>query len=444
MQAAFVAARAPVAPQPRQRAVSSRTGSVAARPSRASRQSMRLRAQDENAEQEPAFALAPSKPKSPTGEMAAYYLQMQPHLFREAVATAFQRIADARAEEARAEQEQADAAAAAAAAGDKAGGDAEVVLYRRMAEVKRMEQMLAIEDLMYICILEKFQEIGVDMLPRVEPIEESTATLRALTEGVHSREAIDMVKEHVLAVLGPASMAFSNTMIKMSKLQAAQVYAASIMFGYFLRRVDKRFQLAKQLGMLPDSREDAVARLERLFAQADEVEESTDPDTAQPAEPLDADQAQPSTSYSGSGGQAEGSGGGSGLVRRQKSALRRYVESFDQETMLQTARLVTMESAQLTERQTKALFGDIQALQRDMQEAVGQDASSMEEIMARVQQAVADGKVESITLTVGTQRRAVLEAVAYGCFLRDVESWVDSEWEQLLTPVAAAASAGEA
>lgn len=33
---------------------------------------------------------APSKPKSPAGEMAAYYLQMQPHLFREAVATAFQ------------------------------------------------------------------------------------------------------------------------------------------------------------------------------------------------------------------------------------------------------------------------------------------------------------------------------------------------------------------
>jgi hypothetical protein len=84
---------------------------------------------------------------------------------------------------------------------------------------------------------------------------------------VHSREAIDMVKEHVLAVLGPASMAFSNTMIKMSKLQAAQVYAASIMFGYFLRRVDTRFQLAQQLGVLPQSREDAVARLERLFAQ---------------------------------------------------------------------------------------------------------------------------------------------------------------------------------
>jgi hypothetical protein len=294
--------------------------------------------------------------------------------------------------------------------------------------------MLAIEDLMYICILEKFQEIGVDMLPRVEPIEEGTSTLKALTEGVHSREAIDMVKEHVLAVLGPASMAFSNTMIKMSKLQAAQVYAASIMFGYFLRRVDKRFQLAKQLGVLPESKEDAVERLERLFHMADEVEGSVDPDAAQPVEPRS--EGEPSTSYSSSSSAAEQQ---AGLARRPKSALRRYVESFDQETMMETARLVTLESATLTERQTQALFGDIKALQRNMQDAVGQDAGSMEEIIQRVQEAVKDGRVESVVMTVGTQRRAVLEAVAYGCFLRDVESWVDTEYE-LLTPVSAAAS----
>ena len=100
-----------------------------------------------------------------------------------------------------------------------------------------------------------------------------------------------------------------------------------------------------------------------------------------------------------------------------------------------------MESAQLTERQTQALFGDIKGLQRDMQEAVGQDASSMEEIMARVREAVAEGKVESVVMTVGTQRRAVLEAVAYGCFLRDVERWVDSEYE-LLTPINASGAGG--
>ena len=53
---------------------------------------------------------------------------------------------------------------------------------------------------------------------------------------------------------------------------------------------------------------------------------------------------------------------------------------------------------------------------------------------------MADDKVESVVVTVGTQRRAVLEAVAYGCFLRDVESWVDGDYAALLTPVTPAAA----
>lgn len=92
-----------------------------------------------------------------------------------------------------------------------------------MAEVQRAERGRAVEDLMYVCILGKFRDLGVDMLPRIEEVQESSDTLRALTEGVHSREALDMVKEHVLGVLGPASMAYAATKIKMSALQAAQV-----------------------------------------------------------------------------------------------------------------------------------------------------------------------------------------------------------------------------
>lgn len=51
-----------------------------------------------------------------------------------------------------------------------------------------------------------------------------------------------------------------------------QVYAASVMFGYFLRRVDKRFQLEAALGVISSTggTEEAVARLERLFAQVRE------------------------------------------------------------------------------------------------------------------------------------------------------------------------------
>jgi hypothetical protein len=69
-----------------------------------------------------------------------------------------------------------------------------------------------------------------------------------------------------------------------------------------------------------------------------------------------------------------------------------------------------------------------------LQAAVGTDASSMEDVMQRMAKAVESDKVQTLTMTVGTQRRAVLEAVAFGTFLRDVETWVDGEYA-LLTPL---------
>lgn len=39
------------------------------------------------------------------------------------------------------------------------------------------------------------------------------------------------------------------------------------MFGYFVRKVDMRFQLERSLGLLESDASDAVQRLERLFAQ---------------------------------------------------------------------------------------------------------------------------------------------------------------------------------
>ncbi len=60
---------------------------------------------------------------------------------------------------------------------------------RRMEELKRSEQRATVEDLMYASVLERFVELGVPMLPRVESIVESPGDLKALTEGVHSREA---------------------------------------------------------------------------------------------------------------------------------------------------------------------------------------------------------------------------------------------------------------
>ena len=61
--------------------------------------------------------------------------------------------------------------------------------------------------------------------------------------------------------------------------------------------------------------------------------------------------------------------------------------------------------------------------------------------LLQLQDAVAKDEVESLNITVGTQRRAVLEAVAFGTFLRDVESYVDGEY-QLLTPLSSAPKKG--
>ena len=50
---------------------------------------------------------------------------------------------------------------------------------------------------------------------------------------------------------------------------------------------------------------------------------------------------------------------------------------------------------------------------------------------------VANNDVETLTLPYAAQRRLVLEAVAFGSFLRDAESQVEFKDERLLTPTSA-------
>ena len=332
-------------------------------------------------------SIAPVKLESPTGEFLTYMLQEQPELFDSAVEQQLEKLVKDKEDQ----QEKED---------DDKGTSTDLVLYRRMGEVKAAERKAAVLDIMYACIVQNFVRIGVTLLPKLDGlVDAAPVDLNALTQGVHTPEALEMVKDHLRSVLG-GQEAFSNVMVKMSKLQAAQVYIASTMFGYFLRRVDKRFQLEKAMGTLPESREEAVARLERLFNQTLDVEE---------------------------GGESEASGMG-----ETQTTLRQYVESFDQQTLAETAQMVTQEAATITERQVGSVFGNLMELQMEMMKVVGEDAQSAEELMGRVQKAVEAGSVQSLSMTYGSLRRVVLEAVAFGSFLRDTESYVDSEYG--LTP----------
>merc|ERR1711907_565392 len=107
---------------------------------------------------------------------------------------------------------------------------------------------------------------------------------------------------------------------------------------------------------------------------------------------------------------------------KPKSKLQEYIETFDQQTLQETAQILSLEGSTLVERQTRGLFGDINELQEEIKRALGGGPwggesdvlSNPEDLMLRLQEVIASGEVKSLTLTVAAQRRVVLEAVAFG------------------------------
>merc|ERR1719515_141100 len=349
--------------------------------------------------------------------MLSYYLSEQPHLFQDAVDEQL-RLLETEKEEAKEKKQE---------KGDKEKTDpSELVLYQRMEEVRDLEMTRNLEDLMYFAVVERFTSLGVSMLSPLNDIVDidGNSDLENLTKGVHSVESLEMVRSHLMQVLsGPAGSPPPNlnSVLKISKLQAAQVYAASVMFGYFLRRVDARFQLEKAMGLLNEVNSDAVERLESIFGQASAAE-SWDEDAESFVQ-----------------ARAEESAAASDNLPREKpkSKLQEYIETFDQQTLQETAQILSKEGSTLVERQTRGLFGDINELQEEIKNALGGDGpdvlSSPEDLLLRLQEVIASGEVKSLTLTVAAQRRVVLEAVAFGAFLRDIENYVAKETVGLLT-----------
>ncbi|QDZ19540.1 DUF760 domain-containing protein [Chloropicon primus] len=350
------------------------------------------------------------KPQTPAGEMLSYYLSEQPHLFQDAVDEQL-RLLETEKEEIKDKKK------------DKDKSDpSEMVLYQRMDEVRDLEMTRNLEDLMYFAVVERFTSLGVSMLSPLNDVVDidGNSDLENLTKGVHSVESLEMVRSHLMQVLsGPTGSPPPNlnSVLKISKLQAAQVYAASVMFGYFLRRVDARFQLEKAMGLLNDINSDAVERLENIFGQASAAE-SWDED----AEAFVQSRAEQPKEVP---------------VAKPRSKLQEYIETFDQQTLQETAQILSKEGSTLVERQTRGLFGDINELQEEIKRALGDAGndvlSSPEDLLLKLQEVIASGEVKSLTLTVAAQRRVVLEAVAFGAFLRDIENYVAKETVGLLT-----------
>lgn len=270
--------------------------------------------------------------------------------------------------------------------------------------MKAEERRKAVEETMYALIVHKFISCGAPLVPKLPETAGKEGSVIIVgppkekeLESVHSPEGLEMAKEHVTMVLGGKSTSDwvdQHIVAQISKLRVGQVYAASIMFGYFLRRVDARFQLEKTMkGMSPV-----------------EVNEETEVEAAAEAVSGDALAAEAAAAVASlAAGKSNGNASSILQVIGKPCKLRSYVMSFDSATLQASATMRTREGLNLIERHAEALFGkpDI---------TMGPDGTL---VLA---------KDDTIRINFSGLRRLVLEAIAFGSFLWDVESYVDSQY----------------
>jgi len=298
---------------------------------------------------------------------------------------------------------------------------------------KLMEIGKMVTDLMYNMILFKFKELGVEPIGAGEldgPFADlGPVDLIQLTSGIHTVEALEMVRSHLLSAMGPmlpkSNEGLYTSAAKLPKLQLSQVYMTSVMFGYFLRRVDKSYQVAKSMKILDEPEFDeksAVTRLEgylrRRKMPLTDTESLSFLDSEYETESYDESEAEDG---------------------KRTISIQDYIQRFDQKTMIQSASLMSQEAAVLLQEYQYAHFGNIRDLQKEMAQAIGPMESpqpSQDQIVKKITEAVENDIVQTIVITFADQRRLILEAVAFGSFLREVEDHILKKAdEDILTPL---------
>ncbi|CAD5165892.1 unnamed protein product [Musa acuminata subsp. malaccensis] len=345
------------------------------------RRSIGVRASSSSSES--SLPIAPLQLESPIGQFLSQILVSHPHLLPAAVDQQLEQLQTDREAEKNKEE--------------PAPSGTDIVLYRRIAEVKANERRTALEEILYALVIQKFVEADVSLVPAISQSTDPSSRVDhwppqdEKLERLHSPEAYEMIKNHLALILGQR-LSDSNSVAPISKLRIGQVYAASVMYGYFLKRVDQRFQLEKSMKTLPwgsDKEEIAIKQ-----AMPDESRPFTESRISNPE--------LPSWSSPGFNKGAVGNGAKSSL-------LRSYVMSFDSDTLQRYVTIRSKEAFTIIEKHTEALFG-------------------RPEIVITPQGTIDSSKDELIKISFGGLRRLILEAITFGSFLWDVEGYVDSRY----------------
>ncbi|CAH2053442.1 unnamed protein product [Thlaspi arvense] len=330
--------------------------------------------------------IAPLQLESPAGQFLSQILVSHPHLVPAAVDQQLEQLQTDRDSEG----QNKDASPA-------PGTD--IVLYRRIAELKENERRRTLEEILYALVVQKFMEANVSLVPSVSPSSDPSGrvdtwpTKVEKLERLHSPEMYEMIHNHLALILG-SRMGDLTSVAQISKLRVGQVYAASVMYGYFLKRVDQRFQLEKTMKILPGGSDEKG----KTSVEQPQPEDMT----------YQAVSSHPEVGSFAGGVSAKGFGS-----EIKPSRLRTYVMSFDSETLQRYATIRSREAVGIIEKHTEALFGK-------------------PEIVITPEGTVDSSKDEQIKISFGGMKRLVLEAVTFGSFLWDVESHVDARYHFVL------------
>lgn len=364
---------------------------LSSRQIRSKRGSTALRASLASSDSDSSHApVAPLQLESPVGQFLSQILVSHPHLVPAAVDQQLEQLQTDRDTEAHKDEPSA------------AGTD--LVLHRRIAEVKANDRRKALEEILYTLVVQKFMDADVPLIPTINfSTADTSIRIDSWADGdeklkrVHSPEAYEMIQNHLALILGNR-LADSNSLAQLSKLRVGQVYAASVMYGYFLKRIDQRFQLEQTMKVLTEGSSDSEARKKAGGQQV-----GTDGYGSQ--ESSQTSHTHPEVASFPTGNIGAG-GFGFGI---KSSRLRNYVMSFDGEALQRYATIRSKEAVSIVEKHTEALFG-------------------RPEIFLTPEGTIDSSKDEEVKIRFGGLRRLVLEAVTFGSFLWDVESYVDMRY----------------
>ncbi|MQL92564.1 hypothetical protein Taro_025178, partial [Colocasia esculenta] len=341
--------------------------------------------------------IAPLKLESPAGLLLSQILQTHPHLFPAAIDQQLEQLeSDKEVQKGKDSPTPQDALyrfTLSPVCGrvdmgfGRAGGNPKFDP-RRIAEVKDKERQKGLKEIIYCLVVQKFMENDISMIPTIVPSPDPTMLVDSWPnqgqklEAVHSGDALEMIENHISLVLGERSVGPLHSVAQMSKIKLGKLYAASIMYGYFLKRVDDRFQLERTMKTVPPGSEDRKTIFDKLRGSPLWDVESV------VQIPFDEDD--------------EFEGVDTSLSEDKSPRLRSYVMYLDAETLQRYATIRSKEAISLIEKQTQALFGrpDIR---------IADDGS------------IGVPNDEIISITFSGLTSLVLEAVAFGSFLWDAE-----------------------